>query len=45
MNDMLPKMNGYVKTFNDKDGHKTKYYKLMSLRVNGNKLLEKFVSK
>ena len=39
---ILPKMSGYVKTFNTKDGDKDKKNKLMSFCVNDEKLLEKY---
>ena len=38
---ILPKMSGYVKTFKDKGGDKNKNNKLMSLRIDDDKLLEK----
>ena len=34
-------MNGYIKTFKVKDGDKDKNNKLMSLRIDDQKLLEK----
>ena len=39
---VLPKMSGFVKTFKVKDGDKDKSNKLMSLRVDDEKLLEKY---
>ena len=39
---ILPKMSGYVKTFNVKDRDKDKINKLMSLRIDHEKLLEKY---
>ena len=39
---LMPKMNRYVKTFKVKDGDKNKNNKLMSLRVDDEKLLEKY---
>ena len=43
---ILPKMSGYVKIFKDKDGDKDKNRnnKLMSFRIDDEKLLEKFKS-
>ena len=38
---MMPKLNGYVKTFKVKDGDKDKN-KLMSFRIDDEKLLEKY---
>ena len=38
----LPKLSGYVKTFKVKDGDKDKNNKLMSLRIDDDKLLEKY---
>ena len=38
---ILPKMSGYVKTLKVKNGYKDKNHKLMSFRINGEKLLEK----
>ena len=38
---IMPKMNGFVKTFKVKDGGKGKNNKLMSFRIDGGKLLEK----
>ena len=38
---LLPKTNGYVKTFKDKSGS-NKNNKLVSLDINDNKLLEKY---
>ena len=40
----LPKMSGYVKTFKDKGGDKNKNNKLMSLRIDDDKLLEKYTT-
>ena len=37
---ILPKMSGYVKTFNDKGENKNENNKLMSLRIDDDKLLE-----
>ena len=34
-------MSGYVKTLKVKNGYKDKNHKLMSFRINGEKLLEK----
>ena len=39
---ILPKMSGYVKTFNVKDGDKYKNNKLMHFHVDDEKLLEKY---
>ena len=39
---IMPKMSGYVKTFNVKDGDKDKNNKLMSFRIADEKLLEKY---
>ena len=39
---ILPKMNGYVKAFQDKGGGKNKNSKLMSLHIDDDKLLEKY---
>ena len=39
---MLLKMSGYVKTFKDKCRDKNKNNKLMSLRLEDDKLLEKY---
>ena len=39
---LLPKINGYIKTFRDKSGNKNKNNKLMSLCINNNKPLEKY---
>ena len=36
---ILPKMSVYVQTFNGKDRDRNKNNKLMSLGINGNKLL------
>ena len=36
----LPKISEYIKTFKDKDGNK--YNKLMSFRINDEKLLRKY---
>ena len=38
----MPEMSGYVKTFKAKDGDKDKNNKLMSFRINDEKLLEKY---
>ena len=38
----LPKMHGYVKTFKVKNGNKDENNKVMSLRINDDKLLEKY---
>ena len=38
---VLPKMSGYVMTFKVKDWDKDKYNKLMSFRIDHEKLLEK----
>ena len=38
---VIPKMSGYVKTFKVKDGDKDKNNKLMSFRIDDEKLLEK----
>ena len=38
---IMPKMNGFVKTFKVKEGDKDKNNKLMSFRIDGEKLLEK----
>ena len=35
-------MSGYVKTFKDKSGAKSKNNKLMSLHIDDDKLLEKY---
>ena len=35
-------MSGYVKTFKVKDGDKNKNNKLISFRIDGEKLLEKY---
>ena len=37
-----PKMSGYVKTFNVKDGDKYEKYKLISFPIYNEKLLEKY---
>ena len=37
----LPKMSGYVQSFKDKNGDKDKNNKLVSFRINDEKLLEK----
>ena len=39
---VMPKMSGYVKTFKVKEGDKDKNNKLMSFRVDDEKLLEKY---
>ena len=39
---ILPKMNGFLKTFKVKDGDKGKNNKLMSFRIDGEKLLGKY---
>ena len=39
---IMPKMSGYVKTFKVKDGDKDKNKKLMSFRIDDEKLLEKY---
>ena len=39
---IFPKMSGYVKTFKDKSGAKSKNNKLMSLHIDDDKLLEKY---
>ena len=39
---MMPKVSGYVKTFKVKDGDKNKKKKLMSFRIDDEKLLEKY---
>ena len=39
---IMPKMSGYVKTFKVKDGDKDKNNKLMSFRIDDQKLLEKY---
>ena len=43
---ILPKMNGYIKTFKDKGGNKDqdKNNKLMSFHKDGGKLLEKYIT-
>ena len=38
----MPKMNGYVQTFKIKDGDKDENNKLMSFRIDDEKLLEKY---
>ena len=38
---IMPKMSGYVKTFKVKEGDKDKNNKLMSFRIDYEKLLEK----
>ena len=38
---VMPKMSGYHKTFKDEGGHKNKNDKLMSLRIDDDKLLNK----
>ena len=39
---IMPKMSGYVKTFKVKDGDKDKNNKLMSFRIDDEKLLENY---
>ena len=39
---ILPKMNGYVKTFKNNDGDKNKNNKQMYLRIDDDKLLEEY---
>ena len=39
---ILPKTSGLVKTFKDKGGDKNKKNKLISLRLDDNKLLDKY---
>ena len=39
---ILPKVSGYVKTFKNKDGNKDKSNKLMSIRIDDDKLLQKY---
>ena len=39
---LLPQMSGYVNTFKVKDDDKDKHNKLMSFRINNEKLLEKY---
>ena len=39
---IIPKMSGYVETFNIKDGDKDKNNKSMSFRIDDEKLLEKY---
>ena len=39
---IMPKVSGYVKTFKVKDGDKDKNNKLMSFRIDDEKLLEKY---
>ena len=39
---IMPKMSGYVKSFNVKDGDKVKSNKLMSFRIDDEKLLQKY---
>ena len=39
---MMPKMNGYVKTFKVEDVDKDKNNKLMSFHIDDEKLLEKY---
>ena len=39
---ILPKMSGYVKTFKVNDGDKDKNNKLISFRINDERLLEKY---
>ena len=38
----MPKISGYVKTFKAKDGDKEKNNKLISFRIDDEKLLEKY---
>ena len=40
----MPKMIGYLKTFKVADGEKDKKYKMMSVRIGDEKLLEKYKS-
>ena len=37
----MPKISGYVKTFKVKEGNKDKYNKVMSFRIDNEKLSEK----
>ena len=39
---IIPKMSRYVKTFEVKEGNKNKINKLMSFRIDNEKLLEKY---
>ena len=39
---ILSKMSGYIETFNDKGEDKNRNNKYMSLRIDGDKLLEKY---
>ena len=39
---LMPKMNGFVKTFEVKDGDKDEIHKWMSFRIDAEKLLEKY---
>ena len=39
---IVPKMNGYVKIFKVKDGDKDKSDKLMSFRIDDEKILKKY---
>ena len=39
---IMPKMSGCIKTFKVKDGDKDKNNKLMSFRIDDEKLLEKY---
>ena len=39
---IIPKMSGYVKIFRVKEGDKDKNNKLMSFRIDDEKLLEKY---
>ena len=39
---IMPKMSGYVKTFKVKEGDKNKNNRLMSFRIDNEKLLEKY---
>ena len=39
---IMPKMSGYVKTLKVKDGYEDKNNKLMSFRIDDEKLLEKY---
>ena len=41
---IMPKMSGYVKIFKVKEGDKDKNNKLMSFRIDDEKLLEKYKS-
>ena len=42
---MMPEMSGYVKTFKVKEGDKYKKAKLLSFRIDDEKLLEKYKAK